>query len=105
MDVLRDGEGLPGYVKFGREIRARLEASIQSDGWPELSSDLVSVENFFDVAKHAVTERWHDTACPLVAEHAREWAEKLPKSEKNSFIFCGIPWSLKKTGDQAVRHS
>jgi len=91
MSVLKnteEQENLPGYVKFGREIRDVLKAKVEKDGWPDLPDQerINATEDIFEAAKNKVNETWEGSVRTLIENKAEEWKSGLSTDDPEAKI-------------------
>lgn len=78
-------KGLPEAVQFSHEAREALQKTLETQGWPE-RPELANIEEFFDAARSAVSERWHTHVTELISQKNQEWLSQIPDNEDTKDI-------------------
>lgn len=79
-------EKLPPEILFGQKIRKTLKNTVENgQKWPEAPQQLESLDDFFNIARQTVTNKWQEKPGPaelsaqeLINQQCEEWLKNLP---------------------------
>jgi hypothetical protein len=83
LDILRNKEKLPEYLKMGLTVREGLKEKVRQEGYPECPKDFSSLQDFFDKANRAVNEKWEIVFLETINFKKEEWLNEIPSTPDN----------------------
>jgi hypothetical protein len=80
LDILKKASNTPDYIARGWEIRKLLQDSVRENGWPQMPSDMSSLEGLFAEARKQVVQVWNEKIFQKLKNSFDKWANALEEA-------------------------